>query len=157
MTNSEVLTLAKEMVNKHLPDMQVKIEFSRAKTQLGEAIQCRVYGVVDRRRGTIKLSRHWMKLLPREEILDTILHEIAHLKVGVDQGHNHKWKAACREVGARPNRFSTYKVEAAERSYKYRSYCPTCKETHEGGFHRKPLRRYVCTKCRTPIELIPNY
>jgi hypothetical protein len=39
-----------------------------------------------------------------EEIVDTILHEIAHALVGPRHGHDTVWKAKCTDIGARPER-----------------------------------------------------
>ncbi len=55
---------------------------------------------------TISLSRPLTEANPEGEVLDTILHEIAHalayLEHHEDCGHDERWKAVCRRVGARP-------------------------------------------------------
>ena len=35
----------------------------------------------------------------RGEAEETILHEIAHILAGCKNGHNHRWKEVCREIG----------------------------------------------------------
>lgn len=54
----------------------------------------------------ISLSRPLSEINPREEVLDTILHEIAHalayMKHGEGCGHDERWKDICRKIGARP-------------------------------------------------------
>jgi predicted SprT family Zn-dependent metalloprotease len=51
------------------------------------------------RPGRIELSKHYVLRNPEHEVLDTILHEIAHALVGPGHGHDEVWKAKCVEVG----------------------------------------------------------
>src|SRR5271157_3467668 len=55
-------------------------------------------------RRTIELSTYFVERNGQEEILDTILHEIAHALVGPGHGHDAVWKRKCVEIGARPAR-----------------------------------------------------
>jgi predicted SprT family Zn-dependent metalloprotease len=61
----------------------------------------------------ISLSRPLVVLNSEEEVRDTILHEIAHAlaweRHGENCHHDHRWKAICREIGARPE--ATYDDE----------------------------------------------
>jgi hypothetical protein len=54
----------------------------------------------------ISLSRPLTEANPESEVVDTILHEIAHpladLEHGEKCGHDERWKAVCRRIGARP-------------------------------------------------------
>lgn len=53
----------------------------------------------------IELSDKVMREWDEAEVIDTILHEIAHAMTGKEQGHHgEKWKAKCREIGAKPER-----------------------------------------------------
>ncbi len=56
----------------------------------------------------ITISRHLAELNSDEEVLDTILHEIAHAlafeQYQVNCGHDHRWKALCLQIGAKPVR-----------------------------------------------------
>ncbi len=56
----------------------------------------------------ISISRTLCAHNSEEEVLDTILHEIAHalvtIETGEDCGHDERWKAVCRRIGARPER-----------------------------------------------------
>jgi predicted SprT family Zn-dependent metalloprotease len=49
----------------------------------------------------IEISVHFVKRNAQAEILDTLLHEIAHALVGPDRGHDATWKSKCVEIGAR--------------------------------------------------------
>ena len=58
----------------------------------------------------IRLSRYLVTMNSDEEVRDTILHEIAHALAGVENGHNDKWQAMCRKVGAKPKRLAGKEV-----------------------------------------------
>lgn len=68
----------------------------------------RRFGVCRPSRKEISISRTLAALNPEEEVLDTILHEIAHalatIETGENCGHDERWKAICRRIGARPER-----------------------------------------------------
>lgn len=64
-------------------------------------------------RKRITLSKYYVELNVAErlgDIIDTILHEIAHALVGPKHGHDDVWKAKCVEIGARPERCYDSKV-----------------------------------------------
>lgn len=50
----------------------------------------------------IEISRSHAKNAKHEEVMDTVLHEIAHMLVGVKEEHNDNWKNACLSIGATP-------------------------------------------------------
>lgn len=72
-----------------------RFEFDEAKKRAG---LCSGY------RKTISLSRFFASLNSWEEILNMLLHEIAHALVGCGHGHDGAWKNVCRQIGARPER-----------------------------------------------------
>ncbi|MDP0491083.1 MAG: SprT-like domain-containing protein [Verrucomicrobiota bacterium JB023] len=57
---------------------------------------------------TISIRGPLTLLNERDEVHDTILHEIAHalawIEHGMDCGHDARWKAICVRIGARPER-----------------------------------------------------
>src|SRR5688572_10705180 len=67
--------------------------FNKRKTGMGLCVYTR---------RTIELSLYFVSRNLPEEILDTLLHEIAHALVGPDHGHDEVWKRKCIEIGARP-------------------------------------------------------
>lgn len=68
----------------------------------------RAFGVCNYRKREIQLSRILTKQINEDEVLDTILHEIAHaLTPGA--GHGARWKAMARKLGATPK--ATCKAE----------------------------------------------
>ncbi|MBK1833684.1 SprT family zinc-dependent metalloprotease [Roseibacillus ishigakijimensis] len=68
----------------------------------------RRFGVCRPAQKEISLSRTLCALNTDEEVLDTILHEIAHAlayhETGENCGHDERWKTICRRIGARPER-----------------------------------------------------
>jgi predicted SprT family Zn-dependent metalloprotease len=92
MNNQEIIKYAKEKLKQHnLNDWSFK--FSHGKTTLGV---CRY------NKKEINFSKHFTNISP-EKIKDTILHEIAHA-LTPGSGHGLLWQAACRRIGAKPER-----------------------------------------------------
>lgn len=147
----KALKTARFLVAEHLPHMEIEVKLSRSKKALGTAKQ---YTYIPNK-GQLLLSKHFLKVLPENEILDTILHGIAHLKVGVKHGHNHVWKAACREVGANPERLA-HGIDVSGITFKYDVYCPTCQKVVR-HMSRKPKHIHVCTKCGSVVRFRQNY
>jgi predicted SprT family Zn-dependent metalloprotease len=81
------------------------------------------------------------------EVLDTLLHEIAHALTPGD-GHMARWKAKCVEIGAKPQRCYTEQsvIAPARKPAPYEYGCGAC----GWWVHRRRItrNRYVCGKCR---------
>ena len=125
--------------------------WSRGKQQLGVAEvrkrRDRATGKTHTRR-TIRLSVYLVALNSEAEVRDTILHEIAHALAGVENGHNEKWKAVCRRIGAEPERLAGDDVVTVRP--RYTMVCGTCNRTLMHRHRRiRPdhLRAYHCTYC----------
>jgi len=112
--------------------------FSRGKRQLG---YCR------EQTKTIALSLHYIQLNDEAHVRDTILHEIAHALAGHANGHNAKWKAVCRRIGANPQRLDR---KANVPDAPYEMFCTICR-TVLGPGHRRAradvLARTYCRHC----------
>jgi predicted SprT family Zn-dependent metalloprotease len=95
--------------------------------------------------GRIELSVHFAERNPDDEILDTILHEIAHALVGPGHGHDSAWQAKCREIGARPE--ACYGDDVEMPRGRWRARCPGC--ATEFDRHRRPKRAqgWFCRPC----------
>jgi predicted SprT family Zn-dependent metalloprotease len=98
----------------------------------------------------ITLSRPLALLNAEPEVRDTLLHEIAHALCPAD-GHGSKWKAKCREIGARPARCYTEQtvVSPPRAAARYLFGCRACNWWVER--RRRTNRRYVCRHCRGPL------
>lgn len=55
------------------------------------------------RKHAIELSRFIVRLA-REDVVDTIRHELAHAAAGIKEGHGRRWQEAATQLGARPHR-----------------------------------------------------
>lgn len=101
----------------------------------------------------------------RNEVMNVILHEIAHGLVWMRyelygknvQAHGREWKAICIEIGAKPECY--YKIEnvnAVEGKYKYK--CPHCdKETYYYKLKRRDIACGDCCKKYNNNKYSPEY
>ncbi len=109
--------------------------FDRARRRLGA---CRPSG----RR--ITLSAPLTLLNDQAVVRDTVLHEIAHaLTPGA--GHGASWRAACRRIGARPERCAA-DGEVTLPAAPYALVCDRCGTRTPR--YRRTRTRYLCGRCR---------
>lgn len=134
MTLADARALAEELIALHgLADWS--FGFDRARRRLGS---CRP---AQRR---ITLSAPLTRLNRADVVRDTILHEIAHALTPGD-GHGRAWRAACRRVGARPERCAADgKVVLPPAPYAL--VCDRCGARY--ARFRRTRGRYVCGRCR---------
>lgn len=134
----EVEKRAKEQISRHCPEY--RFAWMRKKRTLG---QC------NHSTKTISLSKTYVLNNPDEMVNDTILHEIAHA-LTPGQGHNARWKAMARKLGATPKR----KSKSPEMDYKH--YLECVKGCFSQGYFRRPSARTIafglCAKCGAPLE-----
>jgi predicted SprT family Zn-dependent metalloprotease len=136
--------LASDLLRRHgLPAAGWRFAFDHARRRFGS---CR-YGPK-----LITLSRPLTLLNSEDQVRDTLLHEIAHALCPGD-GHGRRWKAKCREIGAKPARCYTEAavVSPARRPAPYRLGCPPCGWWVDR--RRITGRTYVCVKCRTRLVI----
>lgn len=70
--------------------------------RLGFSAAKRRYGMCSYKRRTIEISLHHAVDGLTDEVVDTILHEIAHALAGPSAGHGPKWKQIAISIGATP-------------------------------------------------------
>jgi len=145
MNTVEAFYLAQELMEKHgLIDKGWTFTWSRAKKQ---------FGVCRYRTKEIRLSRPLTELNDREDVRDTILHEIAHaLTPGA--GHGWQWKMKAKEIGAKPNRcFKASDVNMP--SHKIELVCGMCLKVLQKRHKRmnsERLQRCSCRRCGLKSE-----
>lgn len=111
-------------------------EFDRAKRSSG-----RTFFLMDRP-VKITLSGYWTERMSESEVVDTLLHEIAHAKAGISAGHGPAWRSVARQIGARPERCAKTNMVP---DYLWKGTCPN---GHTFGLHRAPARVRSCNQCR---------
>lgn len=111
----------------------------------------RAVGLCNYRTKTLHFSVHFLTN-SEEEIVNTLLHEIAHALVGSGHGHNDVWRAMAYTVGCTGERCAAVgTVSTAEP--KYMKSCDTC--GWEKGVYRvtASTRRRICNKCKKTITV----
>jgi predicted SprT family Zn-dependent metalloprotease len=134
---------AKETLQKHgLLELGWKFKFDNAKQRLGSCSHSRK---------TITFSMYYTHI-SREEIEDTILHEIAHALIGPEHGHNFHWKQKAREIGAKPERLADPTIKTSAK-HNYVIKCPNC--GWQVQRHRMKRRNFgsTCPECRTEVKI----
>lgn len=139
MEPQEAQHLAMRYMEQHgLIDDGWTFKFDHAKRRFG---QCNYSKQV------ISLSWHLTKLNGRPEVVDTILHEIAHAKAGPHAKHGQSWKAWCIRVGARP--VACYAAsEVTTPKPNYEGFCNSCGKVVSSR-HRIRVETFnrACTNC----------
>lgn len=120
------------------------------------------FGLCDYHGRRIQLSRHLTRLNDEAAVRETLRHEIAHaltcIRYGKNVGHDARWKAVARSIGANPLRcYDGSVVTPAAR------YLAQCANGHSFPRSRR-FRRGVasCAKCspkfnsRYLLRLVPN-
>lgn len=90
------------------------------------------------RKKLITLSKHWTSSLSHTEVLDTILHEIAHALAFKDghTGHGHIWKQHAIALGATPS--ATARTGIKRHQIKEPLYKLMFNDEVIHGYYRKP-------------------
>lgn len=95
-------------------------------------------------RRTITLSRHLARNAPEEEILDTLLHEIAHALVGPEHKHDAVWRARALLIGGSGRRCHNLRFTPPR-------YIMQCRNGCWSGTAERRRRNVVCATCRGEI------
>lgn len=92
----------------------------------------------------ISLSKSLTLANSKDQMLDTIRHEIAHALAGPYAGHGAVWKAYCLRVGCKPEQYARYDETVRPRG-KFNYYCERC-EIHVPST-RQWKKRKGCSAC----------
>jgi predicted SprT family Zn-dependent metalloprotease len=126
---------AKDLISKHCPDFSFR--FDRAKQRFGS---CN-WNIKE-----ITLSQYLTELNSKEDVIDTILHEIAHALTSKEhrrKHHGREWKHIATSIGCCADRCYDDTIKRPKGNYIYQ--CPACSEEYD--FYRKLRRNVGCTKC----------
>lgn len=98
------------------------------------------------RQRTLELNCDLMVKWPYADVLDVVLHEIAHAKAGSRAGHGRRWKQVAEQVGAEPTR--CYESERlAKPDHRWEGTCAACGEITARRV-RQPPTFTTCEPCR---------
>jgi predicted SprT family Zn-dependent metalloprotease len=104
--------------------------------------------------GKITLSRELVSRNDREQVEDTIRHEIAHALCPPRCGHGPEWKAMCARTGANPERcYDHTEVDAPQGDWT--ATCGGCGRVHHK--FRQPKRELYCAAKDCRKQNPPEY
>lgn len=104
----------------------------------------RAAGICSYRNRTIELSALLTQFADERDVLDTILHEIAHAMAGPSAGHGWEWQRIAKSIGCNGKRCFDEQTStglAYTMIAKYKAICPN---GHEHFCNRLPKRRKAC-------------
>ena len=124
--------LAKELIAQYCPEY--RFQFDNAKVR---------FGYCSWKKKIISLSKHLVLMNDEPQVIDTILHEIAHA-LTPKQNHNRVWRAKAIEIGCNGDRcYDSNVVEKPKGKYVYQ--CPMCKKKFY--YHRRNKGETACGEC----------
>lgn len=109
----------------------------------------RRFGCCNYTKKEISLSKPLIETNDYVQVLDTILHEIAHALTPGD-GHGSKWKMMCVKIGAKPERCYSSK-DTNVIAGKYKAICGGCGKEFT-RFKRVPRGRKTACLCQNHIK-----
>lgn len=99
-------------------------------------------------RKQITLSKPWTEALTEEEVMETIIHEVAHARAGFKAGHGSEWNRIYMSMGGNGDVRVTN--PSARVASKYVGKCPgghiTDMERHAISRHMTE-QNFICKKC----------
>lgn len=106
------------------------------------------WGHCDPQRRTVYVSKYLLSHGTHEEIIQTILHEVAHALTPDDKGHGADWLAKARDLGYTGGRCADRVLPI---KHKYIGHCPV---GHKFVMHRKTfMHEKYCYGCDRELEL----
>ena len=133
MNLQAAVNLANKKIQEHLPNMGWTFQLDNS---------VRRFGICRYRSKVIGMSRHLIELNDEAQVLDTILHEIAHA-LTPRAHHGYEWKMACIRIGAKPVR--CYSGETVNTpSLRYQATCGGCGQVHQKAKRPDTMQKRSC-------------
>lgn len=134
----DALALARRLMEEHgVGDWALGLDRARRRA-----------GLTDHGRRRITLSRALMELYSPDEVRETVLHEIAHARVGASHGHDAVWAAEARRIGASGRRLVPREAPAIAGRW-----VGTCPAGHTVNRMRRPAVPMACARCGRRFSL----
>ncbi len=105
-------------------------------------------GACKYRNKQISFSRLFLRAASEREILDTILHEIAHALAGLEHHHDAVWRKIAREIGCTGERCHALEFSQPR-------WIVQCPNGCFANTRKRRARRMVCKKCKRPVRFVP--
>lgn len=112
----------------------------------------RLYGCCRYSKKEIWLSLQFINSATDEQILDVILHEIAHALVGLGIGHGKRWKVEAKKLGAIPKSI----VKGINIDMAWIATCSKCGKIFNRMKRTKQGKIYLCNKCHVELKYKRN-
>lgn len=90
----------------------------------------------------ITISKYLALVHSIDDVMQTLIHEIAHAIAGPKEGHSKKWLAIAKKLGYRNDKYTGNEIAEA-----YAPYKGLCPNGHEHFRYQKPKRLYSCFHC----------
>jgi predicted SprT family Zn-dependent metalloprotease len=135
INHSEIIKIAYELMREHKLSVDWEFRFNNTTSNIA---QCNYDKAI------IQFSNSYVSLLSQKEIINIILHEIAHALVGAGHNHDAVWQKKALEIGCDGKRL--YNGEIVYPS-KYIAKCKYCDNVYYRMRLPKNNRTYSCCKC----------
>lgn len=143
MDLSKARSLAVELMIKHGATARgFTFEFNNRK---------RAAGICSYRKRTVELSKPITILANEADVIDTILHEIAHA-LCPRHGHDSVWKAKFIEIGGNGKRCYSMESSLGVAYKTIAKYKGTCPKGHIFARNRRPTRETSCNHCSSKFD-----
>ena len=135
LNHSDIIKIAHDLMRFHKLDCDWGFRFNNTRINIG---QCNFS------KNVIQFSNHYIPILSKKEIVNIILHEIAHALVGVGHNHDAVWQKKAIEIGCDGKRL--YDGEGSI-NYPYTAKCKKCGNVYHKIRLPKNGRTYSCGNC----------
>ena len=109
-------------------------------------------GICYFREKLICLAVSYCMTAPEEELIDTVLHEVAHALVGAEHNHDRVWKLAAMRIGCTADRCTAVTHTAS----KWIGRCKCARPILRKRLTREIRRTGRCAVCKTKIVWSTN-
>ena len=127
------LALAERKIAEHLNPRVWSFGWDNAKRRAG------LCNYVEKR---ISISTYYAQVHSLDDVMQVVLHEIAHALCGKEAGHTKKWLSVAKSIGYRAEKFTGKEI-----AQEFAPWVGTCPAGHEHYRYRKPTRSLSCALC----------
>lgn len=134
-------TMAETLMAEHGIFPEWSFRFDRSKTRHGQARDRVVRG---REVKEITMSKFITEKATEESVKDTILHEIAHVLVGLEHGHDNVWKKKAQAIGSTAKEYGVGDIDIIISLAPYKYHCSVDQEMIYMSHRPMDVNRLQC-------------